>query len=1068
MNMQAKFVLLVISLAALAGAVPAAAENSKNEPHDWENPAVVGINKEPGHVSTTSFATFDEARKGEWESAASVLVLNGMWKFHWAPKPAERPKEFYEVGFDVSSWNDINVPGNWELQGYGIPRYLDEEYPFAPNPPTHDPENNPVGSYRKTFRLPVDWNEKTIFLHFAGVRSAAYVWVNGEEVGYTQGSRTPSEFNITNYVQPGENSVSVQVYRFSDGSYLEGQDAWRMSGIEREVYLYSKPRVFINDYFVQTNLDKSYQNSDLNLEINLQNAEKQFGIAQVTASLFDGDQVIWSDRKSRPLEGESDHSIQFQTAFTNPRKWSAETPNLYQLIIELSTDSGEINEFLSCKIGFKKVEIKDGQLQVNGVPIYIKGVNRCETHPDFGRHIPLETMIQDIELMKQFNINAVRTSHYPNDPRWYDLCDEYGLYVVDEANIETHGIQFHPDGINYLSDHPDWELAYLERTQRMVERDKNHPSIIIWSLGNESGDGRNFVNNYQWIKKRDPSRPVMYQPAWWEDHTDIVCPMYRDTWFLERYYDIDPNRPIILCEYSHAMGNAVGNLQDYWDTFEKYPNLQGGFIWDWVDQTFRAVDDSGAEYWAYGGDMGDSDLSNDSSFCANGLVHADRQPKPHIWEVKKVYESISFRVVDLHKGKIAVKNEYAFIDLSNFQFTWELEANGEMIKTGSLQDLDTSPGEETVVRIRLPRKKPAPGLEWHLKFIARAKESQNGVPAGHIVAWDQFLVKQGSAGNVLPTNSMPTLKVEQADSLVTVTGKEFQIQIDKSIGRIISWQYQNKSVIKEGPLPNFWRGGVDSDVAGGNELYSRAAIWKTAGSNQKDFWVRVEQLKPALVKVVVYSSLVDGGARYKSTYLIHGSGDVAIENYFSPREETLPALPRFGMTLGLPEEYTRISWFGRGPHESYSDRKTGAAIGLYNGQIDNQFFRYVRPQETGNKADVRWLAVSRDDGYGLLVTALGDHYLNVSVLPFRNSDLDYVVGGQRHSNELRRTDIVTLNIDLKQLGIGGDNAWGARPHAKYTLYPREYTYSFRLRPYGPKEDPLELSKQSLATNHGVD
>ncbi|MFH1851236.1 MAG: glycoside hydrolase family 2 TIM barrel-domain containing protein [Candidatus Neomarinimicrobiota bacterium] len=1054
-----KKVIFTVGIIAFMAGTGMAESGSSAPLNDWENPAVVGINKEPGHVASISFAIMEEALRGDWENTASVLFLNGKWKFHWAPKPAERAMDFYRDGYDVSTWDDINVPGNWELQGYGVARYLDEEYPFEPTPPNHDPENNPVGSYRRDFTLPEDWNGKEIFLHFAGIRSAAYVWVNGRQVGYTQGSKTPSEFNITEFVRTSVNTVAVQVYRFSDGSYLEGQDAWRISGIEREVYLYSKPKVHIRDYFVKADLDGDYRDGLLNIDVSIRNTDRRSGKINLKATLFDTDQPLWSATKALELAGQPELNLQFDTQIPNPRKWTAESPNLYRIIFELMSDAATETEYLSSTTGFRKIEIINGQLCVNGVAIYIKGVNRCETHPDYGRHVPLETMIRDIELMKQFNINAVRTSHYPNDPRWYELCDEYGLYVVDEANIETHGIQFHPEGINYLSDYPDWQQAYLERTQRMVERDKNHPSIIIWSLGNEAGDGRNFVNNYQWIKRRDPSRPVQYQPAWWKDHTDIICPMYRDTWFLERYHDYDPGRPLILCEYAHAMGNAVGNLQDYWDTFEKYPNLQGGFIWDWVDQTFRKTGADGVEFWAYGGDMGDDKLNNDSAFCANGLVHADRELKPHIREVKKVYQNIAFTAVDIEKGTVAVKNKFAFTNLSEYQFSWILEADGVTVKEGVLPVLDAAPGQETTVSIKLPRKGPAPGLEWLLKIEAKTKVAKPGIPAGHTIAWEQFQVKSGPPVPLLRPADMPVLALEQNDSLATIKGHEFQLRFDKIRGRIDSWIYQDQPIILEGPRPHFWRAGVDSDIAGGNELPRRAAIWKEAGETQKILRCRVQYLNSALIQVEVYSALVDEGARYKSTYLVYGSGDVVIENYFSPREESLPALPRFGMTMLLPPAYTRIAWYGRGPHESYWDRKTGAAIGLYGGLIDDQFFRYVRPQETGNKTDVRWLAVSQENGYGLLAVGLPELY--ASAYPFRYSELDYIVGSQRHGSELKRGDIVTLNLDLKQLGVGGDNAWGARPHAKYTLYPREYSYSFRLRPFGPGENPENLYRQNL-------
>lgn len=1058
MEKYKKIVFAFGILTSMTGAALAESRTSTSA-HDWENPAVVGINKEPGHVANITFATFTEAAQGDWENTASVKFLNGKWKFHWAPKPAERAIDFYSDDYNVSTWDEINVPGNWELQGYGIARYLDEEYPFAPTPPTHDPENNPVGSYIKEFTLPAEWTEQEIFLHFSGIRSAAYIWVNGEMVGYTQGSKTPSEFNITEYVRAGKNSVATQIYRFSDGSYLEGQDAWRISGIEREVYLYAKPKVHIHDYFIHADLDRNYNTGLLNIDVSLKNTDQQAGNINIKVTLLDVEQVVWSETKSLELAEKSELQIQFATEISNPKKWTAETPNLYQLVFELTSDVGVKSEFLTTKTGFRKIEIIDGKLCVNGVAIYIKGVNRCESHPDFGRHVPVETMIRDIELMKQFNINSVRTSHYPNDPRWYELCNEYGLYMVDEANIETHGIQFHPEGIDYLSDHSDWEKAYLERTQRMVERDKNHPSIIIWSLGNEAGDGRNFVNNYKWIKKRDASRPVQYQPAWWKEHTDIICPMYKDIWYLERHHNNDPDRPFILCEYSHAMGNAVGNLQDYWNIFEKYPNLQGGFIWDWVDQTFRASAENGTEFWAYGGDMGDHELSNDSSFCANGLVHADRQLKPHIWEVKKVYQNIAFASVDISRGKLSVKNKFAFTNLSEYQFVWVLEANGAIIKEGSIPTLNVAPGGETDFRIKMPRKGPDPGVEWFLKVTAITKVAKRGLSEGHIIAWEQFPIRQGPPVPTLELTDLPILNFNQDDSIANISSDNFQIEFDKQRGQIIRWEYQGQPVIIAGPQPNFWRSGVDSDVANWNQLHLRAAIWQTAGADQEIKSFKIYQPEPMRIQVEVFSSLLEGKARYKTTYHIYGNGDVAIENYFSPREETLPALPRFGMVLHLPKEFTKITWYGRGPHESYWDRKTGAAVGLYSGLIDDQFFRYVRPQETGNKTDVRWLVLSKENGYGLL--AVGSPYLSASVYPFENSELDYITGEQRHGSELKRGEVVTLNLDWKQLGVGGDNAWGARPHAKYTLYPREYHYGFRLRPFGPADDSEQLRRYNL-------
>ncbi|MFX1533250.1 MAG: glycoside hydrolase family 2 TIM barrel-domain containing protein, partial [Promethearchaeota archaeon] len=611
---------------------------NNKESNDWENPKILGRNKEAAHCTYIPYADTQTALKNDPLQSPFYLSLNGRWKFCWVKKPADHKLDFYKDNFDVSQWVDIIVPGNWELQGFGIPIYTNVIYPFPADPPHIPHDWNPVGSYRRTFTISNSWKDRQVFLHFGGVSSAMYVWLNGEKVGYSQGSKTPAEFNITEYLRKGENVLAVEVYRWCDGSYLEGQDFWKISGIERDVFLFSTPQVHIRDFFVRGDLDDNYIDGMLKVTVNVRNYLPDVsGKHYVHIDLLDTDNksVFETLTKEANIRNADKITIHFEQFVKKPAKWSAETPKLYSMLISLSNESGLITEVVSCKVGFRKVEIKDAQLLVNGIPIIIKGVNRHEHDPVTGRTVTEKLMIKDIQLMKQFNINAVRTSHYPNVPRWYELCDKYGLYVVDEANIESHGMGYDPE--DTLGNNPDWKEAHLDRTIRMVERDKNHPSIIIWSLGNEAGDGVNFEATYKWIHERDSSRPVQYEQAIEGPHTDIVCPMYSRIEQLEEYANKEQNRPLIMCEMLHAMGNSVGNMQDYWDVIEKHKVLQGGFVWDWVDQSFLKVDEDNMRYWAYGGDMGDDIVFNDGNFCINGLVQADRAPHPHLWEVKKVY-----------------------------------------------------------------------------------------------------------------------------------------------------------------------------------------------------------------------------------------------------------------------------------------------------------------------------------------------------------------------------------------------------------------------------------------------
>ncbi|UCG01475.1 MAG: DUF4981 domain-containing protein [Candidatus Heimdallarchaeota archaeon] len=1032
---------------------------SKKQNNDWENPGIIGYNKEPPHCTFIPYLDIHTALKNNPSLSPYYLSLNGIWKFNWVRKPANRPIEFYKTDYDVSQWRNIVVPGNWEMQGFGIPIYTNILYPFDPADPPFIPHDwNPVGSYRRSFFIPKDWGGHQIFIHFGGVSSAMYVWVNGKKVGYSQGSKTPAEFNITKYLQNGENSLSVEVYRWCDGSYLEGQDYWKISGIERDVFLFSVPPINIRDFFVLGDLDDNYRNGILRGSISLRNHfQKPSDRHQILLTLLDADKTVLFETlisKELTVSPEEEELVFFDHSVEEPTKWSAEIPYLYSCVLSLLDSSGKVIEVVSCKIGFRKVEIKDAQLLINGKSVLIKGVNRHEHDPLTGRTVSEELMIKDIQIMKQFNINAVRTSHYPNNPKWYDLCDEYGIYVVDEANIESHGMGY--DLNTTLGNNPDWKDAHLDRTIRMVERDKNHPSVIIWSLGNEAGDGVNFTATYKWIQKRDPSRPIHYERALQGSNTDIFCPMYPLIEELEEYAREKQTRPLIMCEYAHAMGNSVGNLQDYWDIIEKYDVLQGGFIWDWVDQTFLKENENG-KYWAYGGDMGDSEVLNDGNFCVNGLVQADRSLHPHIWEVKKVYQYIKMYPIDLTSRELRIENKYDFLNTNVFDFSWEISGEGKKIAEGSLS-FELEPRKSLSFIIDWPEISPEPGAEYFLKITTRTTDQTPlEVPVRHIVAWNQFKLPIYQAPKKIEHTQLPEIKsMNENESLITITGEKFVICFDKTKGVINSFQYMNKELILDGFLPHFWRSPTDNDI--GNGMPDRCDVWKEAGKNQKINSITASKIDDKSVIVEVYSTIPANGCKYHTKYTILGSGDVLVDNEMTSVDTDLPELPRFGMTLTLLGEFRNISWYGRGPHESYWDRKTGAAIGIYSGTVWEQYHPYVRPQENGNKTDIRWIALSNDEGLGLL--AVGLPLLYVCAYQFGMEKLDYIEGVNRHLYEITPEDIITLNLDYKQMGVGGDNSWGAPVHSEYTLPAKNYSYKFRLRPFSSEDEPIiKLSRQ---------
>jgi beta-galactosidase len=972
-------------------------------------------------------------------------------------RPDDRPQDFYGPGFDDSDWKQIAVPSSWEFQGYGVPIYVNIPYEWTrnPDPPQIPHDSNPVGSYRRHFNIPDTWDDKQVIIHFDGVKSAFYLWINGKKVGYSQDSKTPAEFNITDYIKPGTNLLALEVYRWSDGSYLECQDMWRISGIERDVYLYAQPAVHISDYFTHTGLINDYTDGDFKVNVELSNnGGKRAKNINIRAKLLtaDGKSSLASFSKEIDLNNKENRQIQFEQLVNNPVKWTAETPNLYTLVLSVYNDDGICEESVSCKVGFRTSEIKNGLLLINGVPVIIKGVNRHEHDPVTIHVMTEEMMLKDIGLMKQFNINTVRTCHYPNVPRWYELCDQYGLYVIDEANIESHGMGYDPD--RTLGNDPRFMVAHLARVQAMFERDKNHPCVITWSMGNEAGDGVNFDTCYNWLKQRDPSRPVHYERAELGRNTDIYCPMYPGIEYLAEYASKPQARPLIMCEYAHAMGNSTGNLQEYWDVIESYPQLQGGSIWDWVDQGIQQTDNKGRIYYAYGGDFGPAGTPSDSNFCINGLVLPDRTPHPGLYEVKKVYQYIGIKPVEGSVGEISVKNKYDFISTNNLDIHWQLVGDDRIIDSGIIEKPDIKPKEERTFDLNLPAVNPLPGVEYFLNFSVVTREPSGLIPKGHEVAAEQIPLPWKAA--VMPVKDKAFLEpVWSRDrKTLTVSGADFYVIFDTLTGMMTSLEYDGKQFLTRGPEPDFWRAPTDNDF--GNGMPDRCAVWKDASVSRvvKSFKV----IRPAKGKIDISVEYLLGKSLIpcKVTYAIYGSADIIISVEIDPGSGELPELPRFGMNMKIPVEFSNVKWYGRGPFENYWDRHTAAFVGVYERKVDEMGFPYLRPQETGTRTDIRWMSLTGEDGTGLLISGLP--VISASALLYTTSQLDYTDNRFRHTVDLVPNDFIDLNIDYKQTGVGGNDSWGARPLPKYTLSSKKYQYSFRIRPISQNNDPMKISK----------
>ncbi len=1025
------------------------------KPEDWENPALPHAGTLPPRAAFVPFPDAAAALRLDPQASPRYLSLDGLWKFKWSPRPADRPLDFWKPDSDVMAWKDIPVPSDWMFQGYDYPIYVNSSYEFAPNPrpPFVPHDHNPVGSYRRTFTLPADWAGLNVVLHFGAVKSFFYVWVNGEKLGFSKDSKTPAEFDITRLIRPGQNVVAVEVYRWSDGSYLECQDFWRLAGIERDVYLTASPKTGIRDYEVRAGLDPSYRNGSLDVTVSLGgDPGTPKGSPIVTLTLLDaGGQKVLSRRQTAAVAADGQAAVRFGAALPKAARWSAETPYLYRLVLEIKDPSGKTLEAVTTKIGFRASEIKDGHLLVNGIPVLLKGVNRHEHDPNTGHVIPEASMRRDIELMKQSNINAVRTCHYPNDPRWYELCDEYGLYLIDEANIESHGMGYGPES---LAKDPAWGPAHLDRVARMVERDKNHPSIIIWSLGNEAGDGVNFEKAYAWLKKRDPSRPVQYERAELRPHTDIYCPMYASIEEIVKYASVQQARPLIQCEYAHSMGNSTGNLQDYWDAIESHDQLQGGFIWDWVDEGFAAKTAAGETYWTFGGDYGPPDVPSDQNFCCNGLVAPDRTPHPALFEVKKVYQYVKLLAADPAAGRVEIRNRYAFLGLDRFDVHWELAASGRMMASGELRAPAAAPGAGAVIRLPLPRFAPQPGLEYFLNVSLRTRQGAPGVPKGHVVAAEQFAVPAAAVAAVPPAPAPPPLTLDDGPRFIRVAGRGLAARFDRLTGDLDSFVVDGHELVAAGLEPNFWRAPTDNDF--GNRMPQRLSAWHWASLSRDLLKLEASETGEGPVTVTAVYGLAGGQATQRLEYTIGGDGRIVLRSILQLKDRArLPEMPRIGVTMAVPSAFAKIQWFGRGPFENYWDRRTAAFVGLYE-MTPAEPCPYVSPQEFGNRSEVRWVAFRDSEGRGLLVA--GDPVLGFSAHPFWPEDMTLPSRGSKHPPQVQQRDFIGLTLDHAQMGVGGDDSWGAGVHPQYILPAKTTSYTLTFRPLRPGDDPGALAR----------
>ena len=1015
-----KKVLLIMMVAVMAVSMPVIAQQPTMT--EWHDLQVNEVNRYAVHTS------FPQANR---------LSLDGTWRFLWVEHANQRPTDFFRMDYDAKNWVDMPVPGVWELNGYGDPEYVNVGFAwrghFKNNPPEVPVKDNHVGSYRRVITIPADWTGKQVIAHFGSVTSNIYLWVNGQYVGYAEDAKVAAEFDVTPYIHSGENLIAFQTFRWCDGSYHEDQDFWRLSGVGRSCYLYAQDKTeHIQDIRITPDLINNYKDGTLAVKI------WAVGKSDARLTLLDAagkevaSQTVKSWQESQPKQGGVVLHV------NNPQKWTAETPYLYTLKIEYG------HQVTTQRVGFRKVEIKDAQLLVNGKPIYIKGVNRHEMDPDGGYVVSRERMIQDLQLMKRFNINAVRTCHYPDDPLWYDLCDEYGIYLCAEANQESHGFLYQNPS---PSKDPIFRQQIVERNQHNVAVNFNHPSVIIWSLGNETADSENFTAARQWILSQDQSRPIQYEPAGEGANTDIFCPMYMIQWHCEGYAkDNRKQKPLIQCEYNHVMGNSGGGLKEYWDLVRKYPKFQGGFIWDFVDQALHGKDKQGRDIYTYGGDYNKYDPS-DNNFNCNGLVSPDRVPNPHMYETGYEYQNIWTEPVDITQGKLRIRNEYFFRDLSNYVMDWTLLCDGRVIRSGQVEQISCAP--QGTVEVALPLGNCDGAGEYLLNVDYKLKNAEPLMQKGQTVAYQQLTVKPGTLALQDATAKLPSLKVKDSkrDTLLSVTNDAVNIQFNKVSGFMVRYTVADRQLLGEGGVlrPNFWRALTDNDMGG--QFQKDNKVWKNPTLNLMTFHAeKVKKPQPCVVVTAVYD-MPDVKAQLTLTYYISGDGRIkVVEQLKTDKDAKQPDMARFGMVMQLPYEMERSAYYGRGPIENYGDRKLSQRIGIYNQTADEQFYPYIRPQENGLKSDVRWWNQTTAQGKGMRIEAVEP--FSVSALHYTIEDLDEPkpTKGQRHSTQVPKSKYTNLCIDGAHTGVGGANSWSnwglALPKYRVPYQDRTFTFQF--------------------------
>jgi len=1016
--------------------------------NEWENETIFAVSKEPGRATYIPFPNTTKLRADKsfdkpWEIPSSeyYLSLNGNWKFNWVRQPSERPEGFFKTDYDVSSWKEIPVPSNWEMQGYGTPIYTNITYPYRNDPPfilpqkgyTNETEINPVGSYRREFTIPAGWNGQEIFLHFDGAYSCLYVWVNGKKVGYSEGANNDAEFNITKYVKPGNNILAVQVFRWTDASYIEDQDMFRLSGIHRDVYVYTTPRLHVRDYALNADFEGDNLNSAVfTFKASIKNYDsKTSRKAKLTVNLIDpaGNSVSTLTREIEGLSRESEKEYVLQTQVEKPFLWSAEKPDLYTVVIALEDNSGKETEAMSSKFGFRKIEIKNKRVYINNELVFFKGVNRHDTHPQYGKAVPVESMIQDIILMKQHNINTIRTSHYPNSSKMYAMFDYYGLYVMDEADLENHGN-------HSISNMPSWIPAFVDRIERVIQRDKNHPSVIFWSLGNEGGNGANFDEMYKKAKILDPKRPVHYEGK--NKIADIDSQMYPSLEGMIQFDKQESDKPYFLCEYAHAMGNAVGNLSEYWDYIEnKSQRLIGGCIWDWVDQGLNKYGEPGNKYY-YGGDFGDK--PNDGDFSCNGLTTPDRRITAKLLETKKVYQYIKLRPIDIRSGKIEVENRYDFLNLDQFLIKWEIIRDGVVIESGSLPSLNLQPNQKAELSVPVKAELDS-NSEYFINVFFSLKNDTPWAKQGHIVASDQFSLTPKVKIANLDITGLPDIVYENRDNNLHIKGNGFSTIVNTDQGIMTSLRYGEKEFIldNKGFALNWYR-------CVNNDKYADQSYYPVLYT-KKDFSFKLDESKKFITLYIDRNAVIQKednpvSMDYQMTYTIYANGIIDVKTSFK-KPENEPIIRRLGLQMVMPQDMEFVEWYGNGPHENYSDRKESASIGLYKATVtDMENEHYVRAQSMGNREGIRWIVLKNKDNSGLKITSKDQ--MNFSALHFTDQDL-WNAGHDFALDNLRRPEVY-LNLDCIQQGLGNASC-GPLPLKEYMIPENiPLNFSFRMEP----------------------